>query len=77
MINIFDLQNLAIAPKLEGINKEQVGLIESRNVGSWVVNKCNNCSIFTHAVHKEHGAALVLINTNMIVSSLPSQQQVI
>ncbi|KAF7991441.1 hypothetical protein HCN44_008753 [Aphidius gifuensis] len=66
--NEFFKENLAMASKLEGINKEQSGLVESENIGSWVVNKCNNCNMLTHAVHKDHGAAMVLINTNMIMS---------
>lgn len=66
--NDFFKENLAMASKLEGINKEQSGLVESENIGSWIVNKCNNCNMLTHAVHKDHGAAKVLINTNMIMS---------
>ena len=61
-------QKLAMATELEGITKEQSGLIEFKNVGAWICHFCFNCSMYTHAVHREHGAALVLINTNMIVS---------
>ncbi|XP_063989234.1 uncharacterized protein Pras40 [Diachasmimorpha longicaudata] len=64
----FFQQNLATAVELEGISKEQSGLVESTNVGSWIVNRCLNCSIYTHAVHREHGAALVVINTDMVMS---------
>ncbi|XP_043269197.1 uncharacterized protein PRAS40 [Venturia canescens] len=62
-------EKLATVTELEGITKEQSGLVEVRNVGSWIIHYCYNCSIYTHAVHREHGAALVLINTNMIMSS--------
>jgi len=53
---------------LEKITKEQPGLMEKRNVGSWIVHRCCNCSMYTHAVHREYGAALVLINNNILVS---------
>ncbi|XP_015117236.1 uncharacterized protein LOC107041275 [Diachasma alloeum] len=64
----FFQQNLATATELEGISKEQSGLVECRNVGSWIVNCCLNCSKYTHAVHREHGAALVVINTDLVMS---------
>ncbi|CAD1480628.1 unnamed protein product [Heterotrigona itama] len=64
----FFQQNLASVPELEGITKEQPGLMEIRNVGSWVVHRCYNCSMYTHAVHRDHGAALVLINTDIVTS---------
>lgn len=54
---------------MEVITKEQQGLVEIRNVGTWIIHRCLNCSIYTHAVHREYGAALVLININMIVST--------
>lgn len=65
----FFQEPLAMAIELENITKEQSGLIASRNIGSWVVNRCINCSMYTHAVNREHGAALVLINTNIISSA--------
>lgn len=43
-------------------------MVEIRNVGSWVIHRCYNCSIYTHAVHRDYGAALVLINTDIVVS---------
>lgn len=61
-------QDLASVPELEKITKEQPGLMEKRNVGSWIVHRCCNCSMYTHAVHREYGAALVLINNNILVS---------
>ncbi|XP_012243618.1 proline-rich Akt substrate 40 kDa [Bombus vancouverensis nearcticus] len=64
----FFQQNLASIPELEGITKEQPGLVEIRNVGSWVIHRCYNCSIYTHAVHRDYGAALVLINTDIVTS---------
>lgn len=60
--------NLASVPELETITKEQPGLVEIRNVGSWIIHRCYNCSMYTHAVHREHGAALVLINSNITLS---------
>jgi len=65
----FFQRKLAMANELEGITKEKSGLVEVRNVGSWIVHYCYNCSIYTHAVHREHGAALVLINADIIMSS--------
>ncbi|KAF3423136.1 hypothetical protein E2986_00660 [Frieseomelitta varia] len=64
----FFQQNLASVPELEGITKEQPGLMEIRNVGSWVIHRCYNCSMYTHAVHRDYGAALVLINTEIVIS---------
>ena len=59
-------------PELEGITKEQPGLVEIRSVGSWVIHYCYNCSTNTHAVHREYGAAMVLINTKIVVSTMSS-----
>ncbi|XP_053978077.1 uncharacterized protein LOC128876022 isoform X1 [Hylaeus volcanicus] len=61
-------QNLATISELEGITKEQPGLVEIRNVGSWVIHRCYNCSMYTHAVHRDYGAALVLINRDIVTS---------
>ena len=61
-------QNLSTISELEGITKEQPGLVEIRNVGSWVIHRCYNCSMYTHAVHRDYGAALVLINTDIVTS---------
>ena len=66
--NVYSVQNLATVSELEGITKEQPGLVEIRNVGSWVIHRCYNCSVYTHAVHREYGAALVLINSDLVVS---------
>lgn len=62
-------ENLACIPELETITKEQPGLVEIRNVGSWIIHRCNNCSMYTHAVHREFGAALVLVNSNIALCS--------
>ncbi|XP_011704657.1 PREDICTED: uncharacterized protein LOC105459964 isoform X1 [Wasmannia auropunctata] len=64
----FFREDLASVPELEKITKEQPGLMEKRNVGSWIVHRCCNCSMYTHAVHREYGAALVLINNNILLS---------
>ncbi|XP_024892781.1 uncharacterized protein LOC112468177 isoform X2 [Temnothorax curvispinosus] len=64
----FFRENLASVPELETITKEQPGLMEIRNVGSWIIHRCYNCSMYTHAVHREYGAALVLINNNILLS---------
>ncbi|XP_077255996.1 proline-rich Akt substrate 40 kDa isoform X4 [Temnothorax americanus] len=42
--------------------------MEIRTVGSWIIHRCYNCSMYTHAVHREYGAALVLINSNILLS---------
>lgn len=68
-------QNLACIPELETITKEQPGLVEIRNVGSWIIHRCNNCSMYTHAVHREFGAALVLVNSNIAVSPKPVRER--
>ncbi|KZC09239.1 PREDICTED: uncharacterized protein LOC107187534 [Dufourea novaeangliae] len=64
----FFRQNLATVSELEGITKEQPGLVDIRNVGSWVIHRCYNCSMYTHAVHRDYGAALVLINNDIITT---------
>ncbi|XP_050459296.1 uncharacterized protein LOC126855558 isoform X2 [Cataglyphis hispanica] len=64
----FFREDLASVSELETITKEQPGLVEIRNIGSWIIHRCYNCSIYTHAVHREHGAALVLINSNIVLS---------
>lgn len=64
----FFREDLASVPELETITKEQPGLVEIRNIGSWIIHRCYNCSIYTHAVHREYGAALVLINSNIVLS---------
>ncbi|XP_012269863.1 uncharacterized protein LOC105694089 [Athalia rosae] len=65
----FFRENIATITELEGITKELPGLVEVRNVGSWVIHQCLNCSTNTHAVHRERGAALVLINANILTSA--------
>ncbi|XP_008208814.1 lobe protein isoform X1 [Nasonia vitripennis] len=66
--DVFFNNNLATTNELEKITKEQPGLVEVRNVGAWAIHRCYNCFMFTHAVHREYGAASVLINTNVITS---------
>lgn len=68
MFFICPKQSLATVSELEGITKEQPGLVEIRNVGSWVIHRCYNCLMYTHAVNRDYGAALVLITSNIVVS---------
>lgn len=65
----FFKEPLATANELEGINKEQCGLVMNKNIDLWCIHRCINCSMYTHAVHRNHGAGLVLINKNMITSN--------
>lgn len=65
----FFREDLATVSELKNITKEQPGLMEIRNVGSWIIHRCYNCSMYTHAVHREYGAALVLVNNNILLSS--------
>ncbi|XP_025157781.1 uncharacterized protein LOC105189811 [Harpegnathos saltator] len=65
----FFRENLANVLGLETITKEQSSLVEIKNVGSWIIHRCYNCSMYTHAIHREYGAALVLINSNIVLSS--------
>ncbi|XP_012280046.1 uncharacterized protein LOC105699535 isoform X2 [Orussus abietinus] len=67
--NPFFSESIATIPELEGITKEQSGLVDVKNVGAWVIHRCYNCSLYTHAVHREYGAAMVLINTSIVMSS--------
>ncbi|KAK9879218.1 hypothetical protein WA026_004063 [Henosepilachna vigintioctopunctata] len=54
--------------KLDSINKSLPGLVETREVGSWIIHYCINCKVQTHAVHKEKGASCVLVNSNLLTS---------
>ncbi|XP_046748624.1 uncharacterized protein LOC124412631 [Diprion similis] len=65
----FFRENVATVGELEGITKELPGLVEVRNIGAWAIHRCINCLMNTHAVHRERGAALVLINTNVLKSA--------
>ncbi|XP_026292878.1 uncharacterized protein LOC113217275 isoform X1 [Frankliniella occidentalis] len=49
-----------------GIAKEQPCLVQVRNVVCWIIHRCINCGIDTHALHRERGAACVLINSNTL-----------
>ncbi|KAJ8667669.1 hypothetical protein QAD02_009332 [Eretmocerus hayati] len=66
--DIFFKSDLATTKQLENITKEQPGLVETRIIGAWVVHRCYNCMTYTHAVHREFGAAMVLIRCNLITS---------
>ncbi|KAK0088704.1 hypothetical protein PV325_010972 [Microctonus aethiopoides] len=65
----FFKEPLATANELEGINKEQCSLVMNKNIDLWCIHRCINCSMYTHAVHRNHGAGLVLINKNMITTN--------
>ncbi|KAJ3641748.1 hypothetical protein Zmor_028227 [Zophobas morio] len=51
--------------KLVNINKSHSGLIQTRNVGSWVIHCCINCDVHSHAVHRDKGASCVLVNSKL------------
>lgn len=53
--------------ELGGISKEQSALVQVRNVENWIVHHCLNCSTNTHAIHREKGAACVLIAHSLLV----------
>lgn len=52
--------------EVERISKEQAALIQLRNVGSWVIHQCLNCSMNTHAIHREKGASCVLVSKGLM-----------
>ncbi|KAK7868590.1 hypothetical protein R5R35_009479 [Gryllus longicercus] len=50
------------------ISKVQSSLVQVRNVGLWIIHSCMNCSLNTHAIHREKGAAFVLFNKALLVN---------
>lgn len=56
---------------LNNISKEQAGLVVTRHVGPWIIHKCLNCSMDTHAIHKDRGASSVIVAADMLVSENP------
>ncbi|XP_039295434.1 uncharacterized protein LOC111046277 [Nilaparvata lugens] len=55
--------------ELVGISKEQAVLVEISTVGHWVIHRCHNCGIYTHALNRDKGAASVLVNKQLISDS--------
>lgn len=51
--------------ELAGISKEQGVLVEVHNVGSWIVHRCLNCSMYTHALNTSNTVS-ILINRNLV-----------
>jgi hypothetical protein len=49
------------------ISKEQSSLVQVRNVENWIIHRCLNCSANTHAIHREKGAAYVLVSRSLLV----------
>ncbi|CAH0558666.1 unnamed protein product [Brassicogethes aeneus] len=62
----FFKQDIQKVKKLVNINKAISGLVQTKIVGSWLINRCVNCDVETHAVHREEGAACVLINSHLL-----------
>ncbi|RZC38732.1 lobe protein [Asbolus verrucosus] len=61
----FFKQDIQQVGKLININKSHSGLIQTRNVGSWVIHYCINCGVHSHAVHREKGASCILVNAKL------------
>ncbi|XP_063232945.1 proline-rich AKT1 substrate 1 isoform X2 [Bacillus rossius redtenbacheri] len=51
------------------ISKEQPSLVLVRDAGDWVVHHCLGCGVGTHAIHREKGAALVLVSRAMLMNA--------
>ncbi|KAJ8984871.1 hypothetical protein NQ317_002710 [Molorchus minor] len=62
----FFKQDIRQVGKLIDITKAHIGLVHTRNVGSWTVKKCTNCDCDTHAVNQEKGLAWVIINSKLM-----------
>ncbi|XP_058800691.1 uncharacterized protein LOC131669662 [Phymastichus coffea] len=60
--------NIAMVKDLDTIKKEHPALVEVKNVDGWAVYRCYNCMTYTHAMHQDYGATLVLVNANIITS---------
>ncbi|KAL3279416.1 hypothetical protein HHI36_016927 [Cryptolaemus montrouzieri] len=68
--NFFKNENLRQVENLDNIMRNLPGLVETREVGSWIIHYCINCKVHTHAVHKEKGASCVLVNSNLLASDI-------
>ncbi|XP_044761435.1 uncharacterized protein LOC123318765 isoform X2 [Coccinella septempunctata] len=62
----FKSDNLRQVEKLDNISKSLPGLVETREVGSWIIHYCINCKVHTHAVHKKKGASCVIIHPSLL-----------
>lgn len=51
------------------ISKVQSSIVRVRNVGLWIIHSCLNCSLNTHAIHREKGAAVVLFTKALLMDS--------
>ncbi|XP_069680400.1 uncharacterized protein PRAS40 [Periplaneta americana] len=54
--------------ELGRISKEQSSLVQVRNVGNWIIHQCLNCTTNTHAIHREKGAACVLVSQALLTN---------
>ncbi|XP_021940972.1 uncharacterized protein LOC110840331 isoform X2 [Zootermopsis nevadensis] len=50
------------------ISKEQASLVQVRSVENWIIHHCLNCSTNTHAIHREKGAACVLVSQSLLTN---------
>lgn len=51
--------------ELAGISKEQGVLVEVHNIGSWIVHRCLNCGMYTHALDTSN-TVNILVNRKLI-----------
>lgn len=51
--------------ELAGISKEQGVLVEVHNVSTWIVHRCLNCSMYTHALNTSNTVS-ILVNRKLI-----------
>ncbi|KAF5287692.1 hypothetical protein FQA39_LY15792 [Lamprigera yunnana] len=68
--DIFFKQDVKQVGKLNRINKEHSGLVISRTIGNWIIYQCLNCDVHTHAIHRDRGAACVLISALLLGEQL-------
>ncbi|GJQ74401.1 putative proline-rich AKT1 substrate 1 [Trypoxylus dichotomus] len=60
-------QEIQRASKLNKVTKKIPALVTTRYIGSrWVIYQCINCNVNTHAVYRDHGAALILISNKLL-----------
>ncbi|XP_045482977.1 uncharacterized protein LOC123687164 [Harmonia axyridis] len=62
----FQNDNLRQVEKLDNISKSLPGLVETREVGSWIIHYCINCQVHTHAIHKKKGASCVIVHPSLL-----------
>ncbi|XP_057667276.1 uncharacterized protein LOC130900593 isoform X1 [Diorhabda carinulata] len=66
--DVFFEQELLQVVKLKNITKVLPTMVQTRTVGHWNINCCLNCLKETYAVHRDKGAACVVMSSKLLDS---------